>query len=71
MKHTDIDDRLIPDPLVAKRYGVSPMTIWRWDHDPELNFPKPHRIKKRKYRRQSELVEWERRCAPRRVEELA
>jgi hypothetical protein len=43
--------RLIPDPIVAKeRYGISPMTLWRWDHDPDLDFPKPIRIRGRKYR---------------------
>jgi hypothetical protein len=47
---------LIPDPIVAKeRYGVSAMTLWRWDHDPELNFPKPIRIRGRKYRDAEQL----------------
>jgi predicted DNA-binding transcriptional regulator AlpA len=49
------EKRLIPDPIVWKRYGVSPMTGWRWDHDPSLNFPKPHRIRSRKYRDEAEL----------------
>ena len=55
------DDRLIPDPQVARRYGVSSMTIYRWDHDPDLDFPKPIRIRKRKYRREKQLIAWERR----------
>ncbi|MBX4858760.1 transcriptional regulator [Rhizobium leguminosarum bv. viciae] len=29
--------------------GVSDMTIWRWQHDPELDFPKPAVVRKRKY----------------------
>ena len=53
--------RLIPDALVWKRYGVSSMTGWRWDHDPALNFPKPFRIKNRKYRDADELDEFDRR----------
>jgi hypothetical protein len=48
--------KLIPDSKVAKeRYGVSAMTLWRWDRDPELNFPKPIRIRGRKYRDADEL----------------
>ena len=31
------------------------MTLWRWDRDPGLNFPKPIRIRGRKYRDESEL----------------
>jgi hypothetical protein len=53
--------RLIPDPLVWQGYGVSPMTGWRWDHDPELNFPKPIRIRGRKYRDAGELAEFDER----------
>ena len=53
-------DVLLPDPKVQKRYGVSAMTIHRWDHDPTLGFPPPVRIKKRKYRRLSQLIEFER-----------
>jgi predicted DNA-binding transcriptional regulator AlpA len=52
--------RLLPDSHVAKRYGVSHMTLWRWDHDPGLNFPKPIRIKNRKYRDEDELERFER-----------
>ena len=47
--------RLIPDHLVWKRYGVSSMTGWRWDHDPALDFPKAYRIRGRKYRDEAEL----------------
>jgi len=52
-------DELIPDPLVQKRYNVSAMTLWRWDHNPELGFPEPIRINGRKYRRVRELKAWE------------
>lgn len=31
------------------------MTLWRWDRDPNLNFPKAIRIRGRKYRDQAEL----------------
>ena len=44
------EKRLLPDSVVCRRYGVSSMTVWRWDRDPALNFPKPFRIKGRKCR---------------------
>ena len=49
------DKRLLPDHKVCGRYSISPMTLWRWDRDPDLNFPKPIRIRGRKYRDESEL----------------
>lgn len=62
MTETDftIDDDLLPDPLVAKRYKVTSRTISRWDTDPKLGFPKPIEINGRKYRRKTELEEFER-----------
>jgi hypothetical protein len=47
--------KLIPDPLVCARYGICPMTLYRWDADPSLGFPRPLRIRKRKYRDEDEL----------------
>lgn len=52
--------RYLPDPKVCQRYSVTPMTLWRWDNDPAVNFPKPIRINRRKYRDESELEAWER-----------
>lgn len=53
--------RFLPDPQVCERYGVSDMTLYRWDHDPATNFPKPYRFGKRfKYRALDELEAWER-----------
>ena len=47
--------KLIPEKEVCRRYGVCDATPRRWDADPELNFPKPFRIRKRKYRDEAEL----------------
>jgi predicted DNA-binding transcriptional regulator AlpA len=52
--------RLLPDPKVCARYGVHPSTLWNWDHDPEMKFPKPIRIKNRKYRDEEELDRFDR-----------
>jgi hypothetical protein len=62
----DIDesiDDLLPDSQVGKRYKVDPRTLYRWDLNPELKFPKPIRILGRKYRRRRELMAWERQRA--------
>lgn len=38
--------------------GVSDMTLWRWLHDPELDFPKPVYISRRRYWREADVIEW-------------
>lgn len=53
----------LPEAAVCRRYGVSDMTLVRWDHDESLGFPKPILIRGRKYRRLSELLEFEERQA--------
>jgi predicted DNA-binding transcriptional regulator AlpA len=53
------DEDWLPDPKVCERYKISSMTLWRWDHDPELNFPKAIRIRGRKFRRLGELRAWD------------
>jgi predicted DNA-binding transcriptional regulator AlpA len=63
--------KLIPDPVVRQRYGVSSMTLWRWDHDPALNFPKPTYIRGRKYRSSDELDAFDARVAASRTPDEA
>jgi hypothetical protein len=46
---------LVPDPQVCREFQITSMTLWRWDHDPNLEFPPPIRIRKRKFRRRSAL----------------
>lgn len=48
---------------VARRFGISPMSLWRWIRDPRLGFPAPTRIRQRNYWRAAEIVEWERQVA--------
>jgi predicted DNA-binding transcriptional regulator AlpA len=55
---TTENQKLIPDPQVARELGRSLRTLARWDEDPKLNFPKPVPIKGRKYRRADELAAW-------------
>ena len=55
----DKSKRLIPDSEVCRRYGVVAYTLWRWDHDPDFDFPKPIRINGRKYRVEDELDQFD------------
>lgn len=49
---------------ILERFGgISVMTLWRWEHDEKLGFPKPTSINKRKYYDLAELEVWERRYA--------
>jgi predicted DNA-binding transcriptional regulator AlpA len=54
------DDVYLTGPQTRKRYGVSEMSLWRWLHNTEMNFPAPTYIAKRRYWRASDLIEWER-----------
>ena len=46
---------------VCSRYQISPVTLWRYRHDPDLGFPKPFILKRRKLFDREEIEEWERR----------
>ena len=52
--------RLIPDAQVRDRYGVHISTLYNWDRDPKLGFPKPIRINNRKFRDEAELDQFDR-----------
>ena len=55
-------DELVPEAQVRREFGdVTPMTVWRWDHDPMIRFPRPVMIRKRKYRSRKELEEFKQR----------
>ena len=46
-------DTLVPDPKVAGEFGVTLMTLWRWDRSPaksELGWPPSIKIGRRNYR---------------------
>ena len=46
-------DELVPDPQVVREFGITPMSLWRWDHDDALiaaGWPPAIRIRKRKFR---------------------
>jgi hypothetical protein len=37
------------------------MTLWRWDRDPELDFPPPVKIRKKNYRSRQQLEQFKQR----------
>lgn len=58
---TIVHDDLVPDPVVQREFAVSAMTIWRWDHDPELlalGWPLPVHIRRRNYRSRAALTQF-------------
>jgi predicted DNA-binding transcriptional regulator AlpA len=45
---------------IQKRFGdISTMTLWRWEHDESLGFPKPTIINRRNYYDLAEIEAWE------------
>jgi hypothetical protein len=52
-------DEYVPDPLVAKEFSVTLMTLWKWDHDERLAFPPPvMKIRGRNYRSRRAIEEF-------------
>ena len=60
---TSTQDVFLPARDIRARYNVSSMTLHRWLRDPQLEFPKPIVINRRRYWALRDLVRWERsRC---------
>ena len=51
-------DELVPDPQVGRELGITSMTLWRWDHDPDLEFPPAIKIRNRNFRSRNLLEAW-------------
>ena len=54
-QHSESKPVLASDRLVAQRYDVTVRTLERWDEKPDLGFPPPVRIRRRRYREISKL----------------
>ena len=52
--------KLLSDRQVSIRYDVSVRTIERWSATPDLKFPPPIYILRRKYRDRAKLNQWDR-----------
>lgn len=56
MENEATGDELLRASDVMARYKISDMTLWRWENDPALNFPKPMKIRKRRFWRLGDLT---------------
>jgi hypothetical protein len=54
-------DEFVPDPQIQREFGVSAMTLWRWDRDPALMFPPAVKIRGRNFRSRRQLEEFKQR----------
>jgi hypothetical protein len=63
MSESNSSGRKLPDRKVCERYGVCNRTLARWDSNPNLGFPQPTVINRRKYRDEAELEAWDRQQA--------
>jgi len=64
MNGTDLQDRgpWLTQTRVGERYGVTTMTLWRWQFDKRLSymgFPPSVKIGARRYWRLRDLTDWE------------
>ena len=54
-------DEFVPDPQVWREFGITSMSGYRFDRRPELGFPPPIRIGKRKYRSRKQIEAYKQR----------
>jgi hypothetical protein len=54
-------DTFVPDVVVCDEFGVTSMTLWRWDHDAELGFPPKIKIGAHNFRSRKALEEFKKR----------
>ena len=54
-----MERKLIPAATVrALCGGISDMSLWRWLNNPEMAFPKPMTIQRRRYWIEAEVLAW-------------
>jgi hypothetical protein len=51
-------DCLVPDTQVVKEFQITSMTLWRWTHDPDLDFPPAIKIRTRCFRSRRQLEDF-------------
>jgi hypothetical protein len=54
----DGPDEFVPDTNVCREFGITAMTLWRWDHDERLRFPPAIKIRRRNFRSRRALEEF-------------
>jgi len=48
-------DTFVPDVVVLQEFGITSMSLWRWDHDAALDFPPKIKIGGHNYRSRKAL----------------
>ena len=56
----DPKSEYLPAPAVQARYAIAGVTLWRWLRDPQMSFPQPLVINRRRLFRRAEIEAWER-----------
>lgn len=51
--------QLLTSEEVEARYSIGRMTLWRWLRDPEMGFPRPVYIGRRRYWNRDAIRAWE------------
>ena len=67
----DVVDEFVPDPMVCREFGITPMTLWRWDRDSELGFPPAAQIRGRNFRSRRQIEDFKHRMMRRAIEARA
>src|SRR5262245_61552542 len=58
-----VEQKFLTEAQTADRYGVTTRTLMRWDETPDLDFPPPILVRKRRFRDRRLLEQWERKQA--------
>ena len=48
----------IPGPKLRDMFGISAVTLWRWQHMPHSTFPRPVKINNRNYFQREQVMSW-------------
>jgi len=64
-------DEFVPDPRVVRELGITAMTLWRYDQDPDLDFPPAIKIRNKNYRSRNMLEAWKTRMLARAMTQRA
>jgi transposase-like protein len=63
-----VSDQFVPDPQVCREFSITSTTLWRWDRDPDLNFPPVVKIRNGKFRSRRQFDEFKANMVRRAIE---
>jgi hypothetical protein len=68
---SEAPDEFVPDSQVVREFGITSMSLWRWDEDPALQrmgWPPAVYIRRRKFRSRRALEEFKAQMIRRAIE---